>query len=71
MHKIKNFFDRHSKDISFPGSGDHQVPLPNAPVPPVQSGPFPTEQDVFRFRKQRGVNFGAYRPLPRATRLLS
>lgn len=62
MHKVKDFLKRQSKNLDLPGvSGiGHQVPLASQPLAPIQQGAFPTEQDVFRYRKQRGVNFGAF-----------
>jgi hypothetical protein len=49
MHKIGDFLKKHTKSGSTDASTAAPVHLPEG---------FPSKQDIFRYRKQRGVNLG-------------
>ncbi|KAI0628657.1 glycoside hydrolase [Trametes polyzona] len=58
IHKVKERLE----DIGGPDvqeSGRVGAPAPGLGAPP-DLGPFPTEQDWYRYRKQRGVNLGSW-----------
>ncbi|KAI0322546.1 glycoside hydrolase [Amylostereum chailletii] len=61
MNKIKSFVNKHVHSHSESDGPPPQI-LASAPVP-LQ--PFPSEQDFYRYRKQRGVNLGSWFVLER------
>ncbi|TFK51862.1 glycoside hydrolase [Heliocybe sulcata] len=61
MHKLTDFFHRHSRSSSYQSL--HRDPA--APAPKPEATAFPTEADIYRHRKQRGVNLGSWFVLER------
>ncbi|KAI0765919.1 glycoside hydrolase [Trametes elegans] len=68
MRKFLDKVKHHFEDADTGAAADHSQAASSVGVaapPPAVRGPFPDEQDWYRYRKQRGVNLGSWFVLER------